>query len=490
MKNVRGAEPTVGLRIGVYIRVSTQRQATEGDSLEAQRSETTKYIEYKKSQQGWEVASIMYYVDAGRSAKDQNRPELQRLKLDTAAGTLDMVVCFKLDRITRSLLDFVELWKLFSDHDVRVISLREDFDTSTVMGEAMVKLIMVFAELARQLTAERTIATMKDRVSRGLWNGGYIYGYLSDPDEPGRLIPDPEWAPIIKAHFFDAFEDFGSAGAVQRHLLKNGIRMPQRESRAGKKKGGKPFDKQQVIRILKNPVYIGQVKWGDEVCENAHEPIISKAQFDRVQRKLRQTIARRRNHKYSRGRCYPLRGLVRCACGAMMTLHGTVGRGKTYHYYKCTKQDHQGGRIACDAPAIPAEALETAVSERVVALGTLERDRECVVREALGEVDDSVRRLDAKAESVRRRLTTVQTELQNLVGVLKQIGGSGLASVQEEMAALEEERSLLRDQLQRLAQQKAPAAEKTIAASKFVESWAGVGDLLRQATPDEQRTIL
>ncbi len=138
----------------------------EGDSLEAQRSETTKYIEYKKSQQGWGVESIEYYVDAGRSAKGSESSELQRLKLDTAASKLDMVACFKLDRITRSLLDFVELWKLFSDHDVRVISLREDFDTSTVMGEAMVKLIMVFAELERQLTAERTVATMKDRVSR------------------------------------------------------------------------------------------------------------------------------------------------------------------------------------------------------------------------------------------------------------------------------------------------------------------------------------
>ena len=489
MKKTKGTTSSPGLRIGVYIRVSTQRQATDGDSLEAQRSETTKYIEYKKSLQDWDVQSIELYVDAGRSAKDQNRPELKRLKQDVVAGRLDRVICFKLDRITRSLLDFAELWKLFSDHGVTVVSLREDFDTSSAIGEAMLKLIMVFAELERQLTAERTIATMRDRVRRGLWNGGYIYGYLSGPEEPGRLVVDPEWGPIIKIHFFDAFEDLGSAGAVQRQLIQNGIRMPHRESRSGRKKGGKPFDKQQVIRILKNAIYIGQVKWGDAICEDAHEPIISKAQFERVQRKLGQTINHRRNHRYSRGRCYPLRGLVRCGCGAMMTPKGAVGRKETYHYYNCTRQNHQGN-TECAAPAFPAEALERAVIDRIVALGMDSEDRERVVRAAIREVDGQARKLDSEAELIRRRLTAVQAEIQNLVAVLKQVGQEGLASVQEELVKLEAERAQLREQLQRLTQQEAPLSAATAAARQFIQTWEDVGHLLQQATLDEQRTIL
>ena len=111
MTRTKKAKTPDSLRIAAYIRVSSQRQATEGDSLEAQRNEINKYIDHRKTLRGWLVESVEYYVDAGRSAKDQNRPELQRLKRDIADKQIDMVICFKLDRITRSLLDFVDLWR-------------------------------------------------------------------------------------------------------------------------------------------------------------------------------------------------------------------------------------------------------------------------------------------------------------------------------------------------------------------------------------------
>lgn len=254
-----------GLRIAVYIRVSSTRQAVEGDSLEAQRNDSRKALEYRRDVSKWHVASVDHYVDAGRSAKDQNRPELQRLKGDITEGKVDVVLVVKLDRLTRSLLDFVELWDLFATHGVTLVSLREDFDTSSPMGEAMIKLIMVFAELERKLTAERTLATMQDRTERGLWNGGFVYGYKSDPDERGRLIVDPEWAAIIRTHFFDAFEELGSVGAVQRHLKKAGIRLPKWKSKKGELKGGTLFSKQQVAGVLRNRKYLGELRWGKGV---------------------------------------------------------------------------------------------------------------------------------------------------------------------------------------------------------------------------------
>ena len=152
------------LRIAGYVRVSSVRQATEGDSLQAQQSEIEQEVDFRKRRESWDVSSLDFYIDAGRSAKDQNRPELQRLKRDIAAGEIDIVICFKLDRITRSLKDFVDLWELFHEHDVDVISLREKFDTSMPTGEAMLQLIMVFAQLERRMTAERTASIMKDRV--------------------------------------------------------------------------------------------------------------------------------------------------------------------------------------------------------------------------------------------------------------------------------------------------------------------------------------
>lgn len=125
------------LRIAGYVRVSSQRQVNEGDSLLAQQHEIEQEVEFRKRRENLQVTSLEFYVDAGKSAKDQNRPQLQRLKRDIAAGKIDLVICFKLDRITRSLKDFVDLWALFAEHDVDVISLREKFDTSMPTGEAM-----------------------------------------------------------------------------------------------------------------------------------------------------------------------------------------------------------------------------------------------------------------------------------------------------------------------------------------------------------------
>ena len=223
------------LRIAGYVRVSSQRQATEGDSLIAQQHEIEQEVEFRKRRENLDVASLEFYIDAGKSAKDQNRPQLQRLKRDIAAGKIDLVICFKLDRITRSLKDFVDLWALFAEHDVNVSSLREKFDTSMPTGEAMVQLIMVFAQLERKMTAERTFSIMRDRADRGLWNGGHVLGYRSVQDDPGKLEIEPVGAAIVR-RIFDSFEELGSAGAATRRLNELGIRLPVGIGAAGRRR--------------------------------------------------------------------------------------------------------------------------------------------------------------------------------------------------------------------------------------------------------------
>ena len=241
------------LRIAGYVRVSSQRQATEGDSLVAQQHEIEQEVEFRKRRENLTVESLEFYVDAGKSAKDQNRPQLQRLKRDISAGRIDLVICFKLDRITRSLKDFVDLWALFAEHEVNVSSLREKFDTSMPTGEAMVQLIMVFAQLERKMTAERTFSIMRDRADRGLWNGGHVIGYRSQPDDPGKLEIDSVGAEIVR-RIFDSFDELGSAGAVTRRLNDLGIRLPTYRTRSDKQRGGNRFVKQKVIGILRNAI--------------------------------------------------------------------------------------------------------------------------------------------------------------------------------------------------------------------------------------------
>ena len=489
-KHKKRTEQDRPLRIAGYIRVSSQRQASEGDSLIAQRHEIEQEVEIRKRRESWKVAKVGYYTDAGKSAKDQNRPELLRLKGDIEAGQIDVVICMKLDRITRSLADFVELWELFESRGVNVISLREQFDTSTPSGRAMLRMIIVFAELEREMTSERTFDIMKDRVERGLWNGGCIVGYKSDPTEPGKLLVDPEWADIIRRQFFDAFEELGSAGAVQRKLHKLGLRCPVWTSRSGKVRGGKLFTKQQVIAILRSPLYIGRIKWGEAFKDDCHEPLISKEQFERVQRVLGETTKHRRNHRRNSDRCYLLRGLVRCSCGAQMTPAGAHGHGGKYHYYVCTRQVHEGGKVSCQAPRFPAEALEIAILERIRVLAAMEEARERIVQEALKVIAEESTRVRGEEEILRRQLAKVRGDIGQLVGVLKTLGATVLKSVQEELSRLEQEERGLDQQLQEVSERKNPLDQISSQARQFIETWKNVGQLLDQADAEEQRLIL
>lgn len=483
--------PDRSLRIAGYVRVSSQRQATEGDSLTAQQHEIEQEVEFRQRRENWNVGSLEFYIDAGKSAKDQNRPQLQRLKRDIAANKVDVVICFKLDRITRSLKDFVDLWALFEDHDVDVISLREKFDTSMPTGEAMIQLIMVFAQLERKMTAERTYSIMKDRVERGLWNGGHILGYRSKADEPGLLEIDDEGAAIVRM-IFDGFETLGSAGAVARSLSDKGIRYPSYTTRSGKQRGGNLFAKQKVTGILKNPVYIGQMRWGDAVHDGNHPPIITKEQFDRVQVQIGESLKRRKNIKRRAegARQYLLSGLLRCSCGAHMTGAVAHGRSSTHYYYVCTRQNHEGGKYSCASPRIPAEALENAVIERIRELGSVIEARERIVQHALSCLDSESETLRREGDVVRRQRQKTKADIGRLVEVLKSLGAAGIDSVQTELTRLEREDKELGRRLMEISKRQEPMQRISDDAKAFIRTWADVGELLDAATHEERLLIL
>lgn len=434
------------------------------------------------------MASTEFYEDAGRSAKDQNRPQLQRLKADIAAGRINTVVVVKLDRITRSMPDFVDLWQFFQGYGTQILSLGDNFDTSGPMGEAMQTIVMVFAQLERQLTAERTRNTMNDRAERGLWNGGWITGYRSLEADPGKLIPDEEYAPIVR-HIFDTAEKLGAAGMVHRQLLDRGILTPKWKSRKGNIRGGTPFSKQQVIKILRNRIYLGTVSWGKVNRENCHEPLITQEQFDRVQKMLDFNAKRRCNPRYSAGRVYPLRGLLRCSCGMMMTPRGSRGNGGDYPYYECTRKNHHG-RKSCASVGIPAVSLEAAVIARISQLGTIEGERDEILAEAIRLVDDGVFKAATESDRVRRRMTALEAEQKNLLNVLKQFGTTGSASVQGELQRLETEHTALRQESDRLRAEGSARQNSTKSLQATIEGLLNLKELLSLATPEEQRSLL
>lgn len=136
--------------VAAYVRISNSGQRAEGDSVEAQRNAITRNLTGWEQMKGWKIASVRFYIEAGGSDDDQNRPELQRLQADIAKGEIDTVVCCKLDRITRSILDLSDLWEFFSRHAVEFISLRENVDTTTATGKALLMILSIFAQLERE----------------------------------------------------------------------------------------------------------------------------------------------------------------------------------------------------------------------------------------------------------------------------------------------------------------------------------------------------
>jgi site-specific DNA recombinase len=190
---------------GLYGRVSTARQAEVIDGgLDTQFDLMARRVEWENdsdNENTWVV--VDRYREEGFSGKNLERPEFRRIVEDIKAGRVNTVVVQKIDRITRSLRDFFDLWEFFERHGVQFISLHEKFDTTTAVGRAMLKLILVFAELEREQTSERTAATLAYRARQGLRNGGRIYGYDLDPDNKGVLKIVPEQAEHVLHDFFE-----------------------------------------------------------------------------------------------------------------------------------------------------------------------------------------------------------------------------------------------------------------------------------------------
>ena len=250
---------------GLYARVSTERQSEIRDgSLDTQISRLNNYLSYRNSsgsKEKWRAFDI--YREEGRSGKNTDRPELQRLLSDLKEGKVDTVICTKLDRITRSLIDFYKMNETFDKHHAEFISLEENFDTSTPMGKAMLKITLVFAELEREQTSKRTSDKMQWRAEQGFWNGGQILGYdLIDK----KLVVNPKEVRLVKL-MFEKYIELGSVLQAAEWLNSHGYRTKEYISRRkGNKKGGNRFFNAYVSQKLTSRVYLGQIEYKDQIC--------------------------------------------------------------------------------------------------------------------------------------------------------------------------------------------------------------------------------
>ncbi|OSM08737.1 recombinase family protein [Magnetofaba australis] len=327
------------IRCAIYTRKSTEEGLDmEFNSLDAQREACEAYIA-SQQHEGW-LQVPDRYDDGGFSGGNMERPALQRLLRDIEAGRVDCCVVYKIDRLSRSLVDFTKMVELFDQRQVTFVSITQSFNTTTSMGRLTLNVLLSFAQFERAVSSERIRDKFSASRKKGMWMGGHPpLGY----DVANRRLVINEAEAVTVRMIFDRFIQIGSATDLARELRENGLRTKSWTSSKGTFHPGKPFDKSAIYRILNYRVYIGDVDYKGEIYPGEHEPIVTLRQWDQAQSILQQNTRKR----ISRARAqtpFPLKGLIRCGhCHRAMTTSHSRKRGRLYRYYLCgtaAKQSH------------------------------------------------------------------------------------------------------------------------------------------------------
>ena len=424
----RAAAPAT-VRVAVYTRKSvSEGLEMEFNTLDAQREAVEAYVTSQRGE-GWAVLAERY-DDGGFSGANVDRPAFQRLLADVEAGKVDVVAVYKLDRLSRSLLDFAQLLEFFRKHGVSVASVTESFCTSTPGGRMVVNMLATFAQFERETTSERVRDKVLATRRKGMWTGGRpVLGY--DVREK-KLVVNAEEAARVR-EIFALYREAGSLLAAAAELSSRGWRTKAWTNQDGRHVFGGPFTKTNLHALLTNPIYLGKIRCGDEIVEGEHEAIVAQETWDATQSLLAGKATNPRGWRPPTKNGAVLKGLLACACGASMLHHASQRHGKKYSYYVCARALKQGAR-ACPGSRAPAGALEAFVVERVRQVGRDPRVLEATL--AADRENREARRPEFEAEV--RRLThergRLESERGNVVEAIGR-GGTGLVTRLAELDA-------------------------------------------------------
>jgi site-specific DNA recombinase len=351
------------LRCAIYTRVSSD-QGLEQDfnSLDAQREAAEAYIK-SQAHEGWKPLRDRF-DDGGYSGGTMERPALLRLLEVAKAERVDVIVVYKVDRLTRSLADFAKLVELFDAHKVSFVSVTQSFNTTTSMGRLTLNVLLSFAQFEREVTGERIRDKIAASKKRGLWMGGVVpLGYRV---EDRKLVIEEEEAKIVR-RIFERYSVLGSIPALQRELRDDGVVTRARKMARGATIGAVPLTNGPLSYILKNRHYLGEINHKGRSWPGEHAPIIDADLFDAVQAKLNENLNRTGNQKSRSGAL--LIGRIFDDRGNPMSPSHAVKKGVRYRYYVSAPiaqgRKHEAGSVA----RVPAEPIEQLV------LGALRKER-------------------------------------------------------------------------------------------------------------------
>ena len=351
------------MRCAVYTRKSSEEGLDqEYNSIDAQRDAGHAYIASQRAE-GW-IPVADDYDDPAFSGGNMERPALRRLMADIEAGKIDVVIIYKIDRLTRSLADFSKMVEVFERYGVSFVSVTQQFNTTTSMGRLMLNILLSFAQFEREVTGERIRDKIAASKRKGMWMGGVPpLGY---DVENRRLVPNEREAKLV-LHIFQRFVELGSSTALVKELKLDGVTSKAWTTQDGKTRDGRPIDKGHIYKLLSNRTYLGELRHKEQWYQAEHPPIISRELWDSVHAILA-TNGRVRGNATRATVAYLLKGIVFGNDGrALSPWHTTKKNGRRYRYYVPQRdtKEHAG---ASGLPRLPAAELESAVLDQLRAI--------------------------------------------------------------------------------------------------------------------------
>ncbi|MCA0273121.1 MAG: recombinase family protein [Proteobacteria bacterium] len=350
-------------RCALYTRKSSDEGLDQAfNSLDAQREACAAYVK-SQAGEGWKVLPTLY-DDGGYSGGTMERPALRRLLTDIEAGRIDIIIVYKIDRLTRSLADFARMVEIFDRHGVSFVSVTQAFNTTTSMGRLTLNVLLSFAQFEREVTGERIRDKIAASKAKGMWMGGVIpLGYDKPIGGDRTLVVNEAEAALVR-RIFALYLDLGSVHALEHRLQTEGIVSKRHAGAAGKVTGGQPFSRGALFHLLRNRLYLGEIRHRDTHHPGLHPAILGRDLFDAVQQRLDGNARKRTTARETVARSALTGRIFDADCHAMSPTFAYGKSGRLYRYYVSAPLQQGGRRDAKDtAPRrVSGPALEDALA--------------------------------------------------------------------------------------------------------------------------------
>ena len=356
------------IRCAIYTRKSHEEGLEqEYNSLDAQRDACESYIR-SQAHEGWKLIK-KHYDDGGFSGGTLKRPALQQLLMDIQNDEVDVIVVYKIDRLTRSLMDFSNIIEVLDKAEASFVSVTQHFNTTSSMGRLTLNVLLSFAQFEREITGERIRDKIAASKKKGMWTGGKPPIGYDVVDK--KLEVNPDEAKQIKI-IFERYVDMGSVTDLVDDLKERNITTKRWTSAKGKLQGGKRFQRGALYKLLQNRLYLGEVEYKGNVYPGEHKAIIYKPLWDAVQEKIASNRRRNNEVKAKRTR-YLLEGLIHDSEGNIMSPTYSVKKcNRRYPYYVSAPLNGKRKVPVGEVPRVPAQAIDDLIRDRVATIMNLD----------------------------------------------------------------------------------------------------------------------